>query len=126
MPFVKINVAQNLADQVKKNISLAVHEGLMENFNIPLTDYFQVIHEIRTPDLFYPDSYMNIPHTGNIVYIEITARYGRTVEMKKSLYRAIADKIAASTPIQVDDVIIVLTEVAAENWSLGQGNAQMA
>jgi phenylpyruvate tautomerase PptA (4-oxalocrotonate tautomerase family) len=46
--------------------------------------------------------------------------------MKKALYRAIADRIAARTSISVNDVFIVLTEVAAENWSFGQGLAQMA
>lgn len=126
MPLVKINLAQNFTDKVKKDVSLAVHESLMEHFNIPGDDYFQVIHEIRMPDLLYPHSYMNVPHTGNIVYIEITARFGRTIEMKKALYRAIADKVATRTPISINDVFIVLTEVAAENWSLGQGIAQMA
>lgn len=126
MPFVKINLAQNLTDSIKKDISLAVHESLMEHFNIPPDDYFQVIHEIRQADLHYPDSYLEVPHSSSIVYIEITARYGRTVEMKKALYRAIAATIAARTLISVNDVFIVLTEVAAENWSMGQGLAQMA
>ncbi|HEY0609288.1 MAG TPA: tautomerase family protein [Chitinophaga sp.] len=126
MPFVKINLAQNLADSTKKDISLAVHEGLMEHFNIPKDDYFQVIHEIRPADLLYPDSYLNVPHSSSMVYIEITARFGRTVEMKKALYRAIAETIAARTLISANDVFIVLTEVAAENWSMGQGLAQMA
>ncbi|HEY1165249.1 MAG TPA: tautomerase family protein [Chitinophaga sp.] len=126
MPFVKINLAQHLTDSTKKDISLAVHESLMEHFNVPPDDYFQVIHEIRAADLLYPESYFNVPHSSSTVYIEITARYGRTVEMKKALYRAIADKIAARTLISVNDVFIVLTEVAAENWSMGQGLAQMA
>ena len=126
MPFVKINLAQNLRDQVKKEISLAVHESLMENFNVPQDDYFQLIHEIRPADLLFPASYMSIPHTSNMVYIEITAKPGRTVEMKKALYRAIAEKIAARTPGSVNDVFIVLTEVAVENWSFGQGLAQLA
>jgi len=126
MPFVKINLAQNLTDSIKKEISLSVHESLMEHFNIPQDDYFQVIHEIRPADLLYPDSYMNVPHSSNMLYIEITARFGRTVEMKKALYRAIANRIAARTHISVNDVFIVLTEVATENWSFGQGLAQMA
>lgn len=125
MPFVKINLAQHLTDSVKKAISLAVHESLMEHFNIPQDDYFQVIHEIRAPDLLYPDSYMNIPHTSNMLYIEITCSYGRTADMKKALYRSIAEKIAARTVISMNDVFIVLTEVALENWSFGQGLAQM-
>ena len=126
MPFVKINLAQNLTDQVKKEISLAVHESLMENFNVPQDDYFQLIHEVRPADLLFPAAYLNISHTADMVYIEITAKGGRTVEMKKALYRAIADKIAARTPVAVNDVFIVLTEVPVENWSFGHGLAQLA
>ncbi|HEU4552396.1 MAG TPA: tautomerase family protein [Chitinophaga sp.] len=89
MPFVKINLAQNFTEKVKKDI------------------------------------YMNVPHSANMVYVEITASAGRTVAMKKALYRSIAEKIAARTPIAIDDVFIVLTETTLENWLFGQGVAQM-
>jgi phenylpyruvate tautomerase PptA (4-oxalocrotonate tautomerase family) len=125
MPFVKINLAQNLTEKVKKDISLSIHESLMAHFNIPADDYFQVIHEVRATDLLYPPAYMNVPHSASMVYIEITASAGRTVEMKRALYRSIAEKIAARTPIAIDDVFIVLTETTLENWSFGQGIAQM-
>jgi phenylpyruvate tautomerase PptA (4-oxalocrotonate tautomerase family) len=125
MPFVKINLAQNLTEKVKKDISLSIHESLMAHFNIPADDYFQVIHEVRAADLLYPPAYMNVPHSANMVYIEITASAGRTVAMKKALYRSIAEKIAARTPVAIDDVFIVLTETTLENWSFGQGVAQM-
>jgi phenylpyruvate tautomerase PptA (4-oxalocrotonate tautomerase family) len=124
MPFVQINLAQHLTDEVKKNISGSIHESLVEVFKIPQDDFFQVIHEIRPADLLWPPSYMNIPHTGNMVYIQIIARAGRTPEMKKELYKSIATKIAGRTPISINDVFIVLVENTVENWSFGQGIAQ--
>jgi phenylpyruvate tautomerase PptA (4-oxalocrotonate tautomerase family) len=124
MPFVQINLAQNLTDEIKKHISGSIHESLVEVFNIPTDDFFQVIHEVRPSDLLWPDSYMDIPHTGNMVYIQIIARAGRTPEMKKALYKSIATKIAGRTPISTNDVFIVLVENTVENWSFGQGEAQ--
>lgn len=124
MPFVQINLAQHLTDEVKKNISLSIHESLVEVFKIPQDDYFQVVRGVSPADLLYPDSYLGIPHTGNIVYIQIIARAGRTPEMKKELYKGIATKIADRTPISIDDVFIVLVENTVENWSFGQGIAQ--
>jgi phenylpyruvate tautomerase PptA (4-oxalocrotonate tautomerase family) len=126
MPFVQISLSEEATEKVKKDISMAVHESLMEAFHIPADDYFQVIRQVPAADLLYPDSYMNIPHKKNLVYIQIIARHGRTVEMKQQLYKAIAGKIAERTPVSVNDVIIVLVENASENWSLGQGVAQMA
>ncbi len=125
MPFVKINLPQTTVPEVRKAISLAVHESLMPHFKIPADDYFQVVHELSVNDLLFPASYMGVPHTPKLVYIEITARAGRTVEAKKALYHDIAEKIAATTDISVNDVIIILTENISENWSFGQGIAQM-
>lgn len=56
--------------------------------------------------------------------IQIIARAGRTPEMKKELYKAIAAKIADRTSVSIDDVVIVLVENTTENWSFGQGIAQ--
>ncbi len=125
MPFVQIYVDRGLDAGARKAISLSIHESLIASFQVPVDDYFQVIHEIGPSDLLYPSSYLEIPHSGRIVYIHITAKGGRTVEMKQSLYRGIADKIAARTGIPADDVVIVLVENGVEDWSFGRGLAQM-
>jgi len=124
MPFVQISLGQQTTGEIKKKISSSIHESLIEVFKIPQDDLFQVIREVPAQDLIYPESYMGIPHTGNIVYIQIIARAGRTPEMKKALYKAIATRISDSTPISIDDVFIVLVENTTENWSFGQGIAQ--
>ena len=124
MPFVQISLAQNCTEQIKKDISHSIHESLIDYFKIPVDDYFQVFHCVQPSDLMYPEKYMDIPHSGNLVYIQIIARGGRTVEMKKELYKSIAHKIAERTPIGIDDVIIVLVENTLENWSFGRGIAQ--
>jgi phenylpyruvate tautomerase PptA (4-oxalocrotonate tautomerase family) len=125
MPFVNIYLPAEFTQEVKTKISLSVHEGLMEIFNIPEKDYFQVIHPVLIENLIYPDSYLDISHTANLVYVYITCRSGRTADMKKALYALIAQKIAASTLVSANDVIIVLNENAPEDWSFGQGIAQM-
>ena len=124
MPFVQISLAGHTTDKEKKDISRSVHESLVEVFSIPQDDLFQVIRGVPASDLIYPESYMGISHTGNIVYIQIIARAGRTPEMKKELYKAIATKIADRTSVSINDVVIVLMENTTENWSFGQGIAQ--
>ena len=125
MPFVQIHLDRGVDAATRQAISLSIHESLMEFFHVPADDYFQVVHETAPADLLYPPSYLGVPHSGRIVYIHITAKGGRTVEMKKALYRSIAEKVAARTAIPADDVVIVLTENGSEDWSFGQGVAQM-
>jgi len=58
--------------------------------------------------------------------IQITWNAGRSVEVKRALYRQIADEIAARAGIRREDVVINLIEVVKENWSFGNGEMQYA
>jgi 4-oxalocrotonate tautomerase len=49
---------------------------------------------------------------------------GRTVEMKQRFYKTVADGLHESLKVRREDVFINLVEVAKENWSFGNGEAQ--
>jgi phenylpyruvate tautomerase PptA (4-oxalocrotonate tautomerase family) len=51
---------------------------------------------------------------------------GRTTELKKAFYRAIADGLHQRLGLRKQDVFITLVEVKKENWSFGNGEAQYA
>ena len=58
--------------------------------------------------------------------IQVTLNEGRTVELKKSLYQAIAEGLQKAVGLKPQDVFISLVEVKKENWSFGNGVAQYA
>ena len=58
--------------------------------------------------------------------MEITLNVGRTVEVKKNLYAAIAAHLGTAADVRPDDVMVALIEVAKENWSFGGGKATYA
>ena len=70
--------------------------------------------------------YLNIKRTDGLIIIQITLNSGRTVEMKKALYKRIADLLVESVQVRPEDVLINLVEVPKENWSFGNGIAQYA
>lgn len=125
MPFVRISLPKKLSLATKNTISEAVHQSLIEEFHIPKDDYFHVIEELEPHQIKYPDSYLGISHSEEIIYVQINAGQGRTAEQKKNLYHKIASKISASTEILINNVIIVLLENnGLENWSFGNGEIQ--
>ncbi|GAA3768258.1 tautomerase family protein [Flavobacterium ginsengiterrae] len=125
MPFVRISLPKKLSLETKNNISEAVHQSLIEEFHIPADDYFHVIEELETHQIKYPKSYLGISHSEEIVYVQITAGQGRTLEQKKKLYHQIATKISTSTEFTINNVIIILLENnGLENWSFGNGEIQ--
>ena len=58
--------------------------------------------------------------------IQITWNEGRTVEQKKTLFKAIVDGLSAKPGIRPEDIVINLVDVKKENWSFGNGIAQYA
>lgn len=125
MPFVQVSLLKGRSKATVKAVGDAIHRALVEEFGIPELDKFQVIRELEADQLVFPPSYLEIPHSENMVYIQITAKEGRTTEMKVRLYKKIASLIHQHTGISTDDVFIVLTENRAENWSFGRGEAQL-
>jgi phenylpyruvate tautomerase PptA (4-oxalocrotonate tautomerase family) len=58
--------------------------------------------------------------------IQVFLNEGRTTELKKAFYRAIADGLHQRLGLRKQDVFITLVEVKKENWSFGNGEAQYA
>ncbi len=125
MPFVQISLIEGKSPEHISAISESVHQGLVEVFKIPEPDKFQVIHEVKPHQLIFPDTFLGISHTDNLVYIHITAKEGRTVDIKRDLYARIVALVRERTVLSADDVIIILADAKAENWSFGQGRAQL-
>lgn len=125
MPFVRITLPKSFSQNTKDNISISVHNSLIQEFNIPQDDYFHIIEELEPHQIKFPKTYLDIPHTSDIVYIQIIAGQGRTIEQKKALYKEIAHKITNSTTVTKNNIIIVLLENdGRENWSFGNGEMQ--
>ena len=76
--------------------------------------------------LIYDPSYLDIARTDGIVVIQLTLNEGRTVEVKKVFYKAVAETLCQELGIRMEDVFISLVEVKKENWSFGNGVAQYA
>lgn len=121
MPLVRISLRKELPLETKNNISEAVHQALVQEFKIPQDDFFQVIEELEAHQIKYPQSYLGISHSDNIVFILIIAKSGRSLEQKQGLYKEIAHRVSETTDIKSDDLIISLIENDHSNWSFGRG-----
>jgi phenylpyruvate tautomerase PptA (4-oxalocrotonate tautomerase family) len=98
----------------------------MVGVGVPANDRFQLLSEHDADNFLFDPDYLGIHRTDDLVIIQITWNEGRTVEQKKQLYKAIAERLAKSPGIRPEDVFINLVEVSKENWSFGKGEAQYA
>jgi 4-oxalocrotonate tautomerase len=126
MPLVRISLLEGKPESYKRNVSDAVHRALVDTISIPAQDRFQIITEHAKTDLIYDPTYLNINRTDDVVIIQITMSAGRTLEVRKALFRRLADLLHQEAGIRREDVFVNLVETAKENWSFGNGEAQYA
>ena len=126
MPLIRISLLAGKPDSYRQKISDVVHRSIVETINVPPLDRFQLITEHNKADLIYDPHYLNIARTDDLVIIQITLNAGRTLEMKKALFKRIADLLHDELGLRREDVMINLVEVVKENWSFGNGIAQYA
>ena len=121
MPLVRITLAAGRPAADRRRIADAVHQALVDTANVPADDRFQVVQEVPADSLAWDPSYLGQSRSPQIVFIEITLNAGRTVEVKKALYAAIAAGLGKAAGVRPDDVLVNLVEVPRENWSFGGG-----
>ena len=126
MPLVRITLKEGHSVEERRAISDGIYEAMLETIKMPEHDRFHVILEHSSENVIADETYLNIARTGNTVFVEITLLRGRTIEVKKALYRQIVERLSANHGIPKEDILIVLTENDAADWSFGMGEAQYA
>ncbi len=127
MPLARINIARSASADTVRAISNVVYEAMVGVANVPENDRFQVITRHADDELVYPaEGYLGVTYTPNIVFIQVTWNSGRSVDVKKAFYKAVAHGIAERTGLRIEDVWISLVDVAREDWSFGNGEMQYA
>ena len=105
MPLVRIDLPQSI-----------------DVFNVLAGDNLQIITAHDRDALRIDPTYLGINRSA----AAFTLNIGRAVELKKQFYATLVDRLNAEADVRPQDVLIVLTEVAKENWSFGNSEAQYA
>lgn len=129
MPFVHVYYPEGqLKKEELKKVSNRIHHSLFEHFNIPEDDYFQMYLPYPSNQFFYDPHYLlegEEKRTEKMIHVSITCAPGRTINQKRKLYQSISEAFDNLLGFSTTDIFITLNETAAENWSFGQGIAQM-
>ena len=126
MPLVRFDVPRGKSPEYRRALNEVVYEAMLKTINVPANDRFQIFTEHAPEELVIDRTYLGIERTADCVLIQIFLNEGRTTEMKKAFYRAIADGLNERLGLRKQDVFINLVEVKKENWSFGNGEAQYA
>lgn len=124
MPLVNIFLVEGKSKEYIRSLSQGIHQALQETWLIPENDFFQIIHEKKAEHLLINPIMWNVNRTADVVVIQITTS-SRTKEMKLKLYRRLPEVLYEKIKLKPDNVFINITHSSYEDWSFGNGKAQL-
>ena len=123
MPLLRFDLIEGRSDAELKTLLDATHEAVVEAFQVPARDRYQVVNEHKPTHLIVEDTGLGIPRTRKVVVLQVTSR-PREQAMKESFYRLLCEKLEARCGIAPADVMVDIVVNGDADWSFGQGRAQ--
>lgn len=121
MPFARISLLAGKPPAYLEALSDGVHRALVESFEVPADDRFQVIHQCGRQELVFDRHYQGGPRSEDFVLVSITAGRPRSPQVKQAFYRRLVEGLAEAPGIRPEDVMVVVTTTEAVDWSFGGG-----
>jgi phenylpyruvate tautomerase PptA (4-oxalocrotonate tautomerase family) len=121
MPFARISLHRGKLPAYLRRLSEELHEALVESFEVPATDRFQVIHQHEVGELIFDRDYLGGPRSEDFVLIAITAGRIRDTATKQRFYRRLVERLRVAPGIDPEDVMVVISTTQADEWSFGGG-----
>lgn len=125
MPLARISLLRGKSPQYLRQLSDSVHQALVDAFEVPPDDRFQVIHQHEPGELIFDTHYLCGPRSPDYVLVAITAGRMRTTHTKRTFYRRLADLLEEKPGIRPEDVMVVIATTQADEWSFGNGLATL-
>jgi phenylpyruvate tautomerase PptA (4-oxalocrotonate tautomerase family) len=120
MPLVRISLPAHIDEARARGLADVVHGALVQHMTVPEADRFQYLTRFADADRVVDPHYPSVTRSRDATLIDITLRAGRTDQQKAQLFQSIVAG-AAAHGFRSDDIMIVLNETAAGNWSFGHG-----
>lgn len=125
MPFVRLSLLQGKPPAYLKTLADTVHAALVDTFEVPHNDRFQVIHQHAPGELLFDPGYLGVERSDDLVIIHITAGRPRSTTTKQAFYRHLVQRLADAPGLRPQDVMVIIAMNGADDWSFGGGVAQM-
>ena len=125
MPLIQISLIEGKSPEYIKAIADGVHKALCTAWGIPENDRFQLITEYKKEHFYIDKTIWDVKRSDDVVVIYITS-ITRTAEMKRNFYKEVVNVLALNPKIRKEDVFVSIVNNDRENWSFGNGIAQLS
>ncbi len=123
MPMVRIDLMHGRNPASIKKLCDAVHAAVLEAFDVPAGDRYQIVHEHSAHTLIIEDTGLGIDRSEKVVVISVVSR-PRGEDAKVAFYRIVCERLQQDCGIAPSDVVINISTNSDADWSFGYGRAQ--
>ncbi|MDB5983490.1 MAG: tautomerase family protein [Pseudomonas sp.] len=123
MPLIKIDIVEGRSDAEVKTLLDAAHRAIVEAFEVPARDRFQIVNEHPASRMVVQDAGLGIPRTRNVVLFSVTSR-PRSEASKVKFYELLCRELQQHCDIEPNDVMVSIVINSDADWSFGHGRAQ--
>jgi phenylpyruvate tautomerase PptA (4-oxalocrotonate tautomerase family) len=121
MPFTRISLLKGKPPGYLSAVSDSLHKALVEAFDVPAHDRFQLIHQHAPGELVFDRAYLGGPRSDDFILLAVTAGRPRSAEVKQAFYRRLVALLSESPGLRSEDVMVVITTTSPEDWSFSGG-----
>jgi hypothetical protein len=123
MPLLCFDLIEGRSENQIKKILDVTHEVMVNAFNVPERDRYQIVREHAPSRMIVEDTGLGIERTPNMLVLQITTR-PRSRAMKQVFYSSLVERLADRCGISPSDVVVTFVTNTDEDWSFGLGRAQ--
>ncbi|WP_152655870.1 tautomerase family protein [Oceanobacillus sp. CFH 90083] len=123
MPLIKVDLIKGRKPEEIKQILDAAHQVVLEAFQVPEGDRYQVVTQHEPYEMIMEDTGLGFERSHNVILFTVVSTQ-RTDKMKKDFYRLLTEKLEKQCRIDPKDVMITFVTNGAGEWSFGFGKAQ--
>lgn len=123
MPLLRFDLIQGRDRASLKKLLDVVHAVIVEAFDVPERDRYQIVHEHPAEHMIIEDTGLGLHRTNDLVVLSIVSK-ARPKEKKQKLYSLLSQRLETECGIAPSDLIVSIVENGDSDWSFGLGEAQ--
>lgn len=123
MPLLKFHMYEGRTEKEITDILDVTHEAMVQSFNVPDSDRYQVVQEHKSYQMIMKDTGLGYDRTNQFILIHMISKK-RTAEQMEVFYKNVAEALHHMCGISPTDIMFTTSPNGDEDWSFGEGIAQ--
>ncbi|MFF2015331.1 tautomerase family protein [Paenibacillus sp. NPDC058177] len=123
MPLLRFDLIEGRDKVTLKKLLDVVHTVVVEVFDVPERDRYQIVHEHPEEHMIIEDTGLGFNRTNNVVVLSVVSK-SRPNEKKQQFYSLLSKRLEVECGIAPSDLMVNIVENTGADWSFGLGEAQ--